>query len=183
MGQLRIVAGELRGRRIEVPSGVAVRPTADRIREALFSILGARVCGARVLDAYSGSGALGFEALSRGAARVVFVEADRRVLAGLIHNAEKLAVRDRCLFRAAQAAEWLSGEAQGEFELILADPPYGRGEGGRFLPCAARRLAAGGTIVVERDGRDSPAPAPAGLPCYRSQRYGRTCLDFYGAPG
>ncbi len=182
MGRLRIVAGELRGRLIEVPSGVTVRPTADRVREALFSILGARVCGASVLDAYSGSGALGFEALSRGAARVVFVEANRLVLAGLIHNAEKLHVRERCRFRAAGAAEWLAREAEGEFELILADPPYGSGEGSRFLPRAAPHLAAGGTLVIERDGRDPQTPAPSGLSFSRSLRYGRMCLDFYGAP-
>ena len=96
MGTLRIIAGELRGRRIRVPATATVRPTAERAREALFSILAPVLPGAVVLDAYAGSGALGFEALSRGAARAVFVEADGTALGTLGDNVEELGLADRC---------------------------------------------------------------------------------------
>ncbi|MDX1388993.1 MAG: RsmD family RNA methyltransferase, partial [Acidobacteriota bacterium] len=86
MGRIRIIAGELRGRRIEVPEGLGVRPTPDRVREALFSSLGPDLTALRVLDAYAGSGALGFEALSRGAAHVTMIESDPKTLTVLARN-------------------------------------------------------------------------------------------------
>jgi 16S rRNA (guanine966-N2)-methyltransferase len=126
-GTLRIIAGELKGRRIRVPAG-DVRPTPDRAREALFAILGDSVHGSRVLDAFSGSGALGFEALSRGARSVLFVESDPHVLATLRENARALAVEGRCSSVRGAALETLDGPGCGPFDLILADrtwPPGG----------------------------------------------------------
>jgi len=96
MGQIRIIAGSLKNRRIRVPPGEAVRPTSDRAREALFNILGTRVEGATVLDLYAGSGALGIEAFSRGAAVVTFLEADRKVLRVLQDNIRDLGIPDHC---------------------------------------------------------------------------------------
>jgi len=134
LGSLRIIAGAFKGRRIHIAAGSTTRPTAERAREALFSILGTSVRGARVLDAYSGSGALGFEALSREAAEVVFVESDPRAVRGLRETAESFGVSDRCVVIAGRVSDHLRGGAvQGQFDLILADPPYAAGDVERFL--------------------------------------------------
>jgi 16S rRNA (guanine966-N2)-methyltransferase len=179
VGYLRIIGGEHRGRRIAVPRGAVVRPTADRAREALYSILGSAVTGARVLDAYAGSGALGLEALSRGAGRATFIEADRRALLTLRANASTLGVESRCVLHHGPVVEVLAGRAvAGPFELILADPPYGAGEARPFLELAAGLLAEAGLIVLEREARDGLTVA-AGLECTRTARYGRCSLDFY----
>jgi 16S rRNA (guanine966-N2)-methyltransferase len=179
LGYLRIIGGAHRGRRIAVPRGAPVRPTADRVREALFSILGGEVEGARVLDAYAGSGALGFEALSRGALRATFIEADRRAQITLRATAADLGVENRCEIRHGRAIDLLGhGAVTGPFDLIFADPPYGAAEAGPFLALAAEVLAGSGRIVVERDvGRE--AVAVAELSRHRTAKYGRCCLDFY----
>ncbi len=180
MGLLRIIAGELRGRRIEVPRG-AVRPTGDRVREALFDILGPAVQGAAVLDAYSGTGALGFESLSRGATHVVMIEADRRVARALSANVARFGLEKRVEVIHGTVVETLGGpRAAGPFDLILADPPYDSAEIERFLPAIAGRLAPGGQVVVERDSKGGPPdPSGSGLVRVRTARYGRASLDFY----
>ncbi len=182
MGTLRIIAGEQRGRRIAVPRGGVVRPTAERAREALFSILGSRIAGARVLDAYAGSGALGFEALSRGAARATFVDADRRALTTLAANAARLGLEGRSTIRPGHATELLqSGHLAGPFELVLADPPWGSAEAAGFLRHVPGVLAREGIVVLELDGR-GPEPETPGLERYRSAHYGRTALHFFRRP-
>jgi 16S rRNA (guanine966-N2)-methyltransferase len=183
VGLIRIIAGEFRGRRIKVLDASAVRPTADRVREALFNILGDRVPGAKVLDAYSGSGALGFEALSRGAGEAVFVESDREALAALAENAATLGISSLCTIIPAEFSSFLAGAAPDEpFDLVLADPPYAAGEAERFLPIvsAPQWLGRDGLIVVERDRKD-PAVEVAGhgVVLARTARYGSTCLDLY----
>ena len=179
MGYLRIIGGEHRGRRIAVPAGVGVRPTADRVREALFSILGSRVPGARVLDAYAGSGALGFEALSRGALAATLVEADRRGLQTLRASATDLALEARVRLVHGRVLDLLRrGALVGPFELIFADPPYEAGEGEAFLALALGRLAPGGRIVLERE-KARETSCSAGLEHTRTACYGRCCLDFY----
>lgn len=183
MGHLRIIAGELRGRRIAVPPGAGVRPTADRVREALFSILGCAVRDARVLDAYAGSGALGFEALSRGATRATFIEADRRALRTMRANAAELGVAKRCTVHAGRVIDVLRrGDVAGPFDLVFADPPYEGTEAAPFLVLAASVLAENGVVVLERDSRKVAAAAD-GLDRSRTARYGRCCLDFYGRSG
>lgn len=184
-GLLRIVAGDLRGRRIRVPDGAEVRPTGDRVREALFAILGSRVEGAGVVDAFAGSGALGLEAISRGAARVLFLESDPAVASVLRDNVRALGVAQRCRVVVGDACRgW--GALGGPVDLVLADPPYGAaGEGERLLRAigSASALAPTGWIVLERDRE---APVSAGNPrleCFRTARYGRSCLDFYRLAG
>ena len=165
-----------------MPRGVRVRPTADRVREALFDILGATVRGARVLDAYAGSGALGFEALSRGARQAVFLESDRRAWLALRANAATLRMGERCTILRGRSVELLRGAAvRGPFDLVLADPPYASDEAVAFLPLAAGLLAAdGGRIVIERgSGSDSLVAASSGLVHYRTASYGRGRLDFF----
>lgn len=167
-----------------MPAGAAVRPTSDRAREALFSILGAAVAGARVLDAYSGTGALGFEALSRGAGRVLFVESDAGALAALRASARALGVEARVELRPGRVMQVLRGlGAEGRFDLVLADPPWAAGEAPEFLPLAARLLAPGGTLVLERDRGQAPLVEVPGLRFLRTASYGRTRLDLYRGAG
>lgn len=160
-----------------------VRPTPERVREALFSILGETVRGARVLDAYSGSGALGFEALSRGAAEVVFIDAAPAAVTGLRRTAAELGLEQSCRILDGEAIDLVHrGLVEGTFRLILADPPYASHETARFLSAIAGKglLAADGRVAVEREARSSVAEAVgAGLIHARSCRYGRTRIDFY----
>jgi 16S rRNA (guanine966-N2)-methyltransferase len=161
-----------------------VRPTAGRVREALFSIVGERVREARVLDAYSGSGALGFEALSRGAREVVFIDSGPGVVRALRRSAGDLAVAARCRILQGRVLDLLGRPgASGPFDLILADPPYAAGESGRFLSRAAGLIAPDGLLVLERD-LHAPAPegGASGLVHLRTARYGTNCLEFFALP-
>jgi 16S rRNA (guanine(966)-N(2))-methyltransferase RsmD len=187
LGTLRIIAGELRGRRIRVPAGKTVRPTPDRVREALFSILGPELTGLAVLELFAGSGALGFEALSRGAARVTFVESDDDVRSVLSGNAADLGVEHRCRIVAGAVEALLRDRPVhlgGPYDLVLADPPYENPAGGGLLrgletPALLVRSA---RIVLQRDRRAAPAETPTrsgGLARVRTALYGRNCLDFY----
>lgn len=159
---MRIVAGQWRGRSLSAPPGTVTRPTADRVRQALFDSLlhapwAGRVCveGATVLDVFAGTGAMGLEALSRGAARAVFVEQDRAALAALRANIAACRAEDRCQVLAMDIARVPAGQAA---SLIFLDPPYGK----NLIPLALARLRATGRIapgalVVAETGRDDPA--------------------------
>jgi 16S rRNA (guanine966-N2)-methyltransferase len=172
---VRIVAGEFKGRPLQAPKGVRTRPTADRVREALFSILG-DVAGARVLDLYAGSGALGIEALSRGAASAVFVEKDPRAVAAIRRNLEGLGAdaeirrRDVIGFLAA---------AEGRYDLVLIDPPYDSAAriAGRLTERLPAVLAEGARVVTESDKR-KPLELP--LPLLRERVYGDTRVAVHG---
>ena len=162
---MRIVAGTHRGRRIAAPPGRATRPTPDRVREALFSIVGP-VGGLDVLDLFAGSGALGLEALSRGAATATFVDRSPRAVAAIRRNAASLGLEDRVRvvgrdWRAALAAERAAGR---RFGLCLCDPPYSlvpRIAGG--LGAALSPLMTPGGIVVIEHPSAGPHPVPSGL--------------------
>ena len=155
---MRIIAGRWRGRPIEAPRGLATRPTADRARETLFSMLASRLGSfedLRVADLFAGSGALGFEALSRGAAHVTFVETDSAAVAVLKRNAAKLGAEVQVL--GASALNLPNSEA---FDLILADPPYAPGSGTQVVEAIANSawLAPGGWMSIETSRGDSVAP-------------------------
>jgi 16S rRNA (guanine966-N2)-methyltransferase len=166
---------------VSAPSGRAVRPTPARVKEALFSILGKRIDGARVLDLFAGSGALGFEALSRGAAHVTFVESHRRTAAGLTRTAESLALAERCTVIAAPA-ERMASRLAGRYDIVFADPPYA-------LPYPAAlfgRLRAAGavdaqTLIIYEHSSASAAPDDAGFAVLRTARYGAVALSFLKA--
>ena len=182
VGTLRIVAGRLKGRKIPVTDEPELRPTGDRVREAIFNILGQDLTGCRVLDLYAGTGALGFEALSRGATAVVFVEATPRIAATIRRSAETLGVAPEIRVVVGRVEEVLDrSKLGGPFEIILADPPY-RKEARTGLVEAVdsgRVLALHGTLIVERETR-SPAPdGTAGLRLVRTAKYGRSSLDFF----
>jgi 16S rRNA (guanine966-N2)-methyltransferase len=181
----RIIAGTAGGRTLRTPSGSRTRPTSDRVREAVFSALEARdaVRGSRVLDLYAGSGALGLEAASRGAASVVLVESDRRAADVIAHNARDLGLRDVRVDRSTVLAALLGDPAPAEAaDLVLVDPPYDLPEddlGVVLGRLAAGWLAAQGLVVVERSTR-SPEPAwPTGIHrAGKPRRYGETTVWF-----
>ncbi|GAC1402810.1 MAG: 16S rRNA (guanine(966)-N(2))-methyltransferase RsmD [Candidatus Velthaea sp.] len=166
---------------MSAPSGRAVRPTPARVKEALFSILGSRLDGARVLDLYAGSGALGFEALSRGAAHVTFVEVHRPTALALTQTARDLDVAERCEVVIA-LAERAAARLHERYDLIFADPPYA-------LPYPAQtfaRLRAAGaldveTLVIYEHSAQSAAPLDAHFAVVRSERYGAVALAFLKA--
>jgi 16S rRNA (guanine966-N2)-methyltransferase len=173
---VRVIAGELGGRRLEAPPAAAVRPTADRVREALFSILG-DVSGARVLDLYCGTGALGIEALSRGAATAELI--DTRP-ATARRNVEALGLEDRATVVRADAIRYLR-RRDARFDLVFCDPPYERAA--RLAPdldeLAPLRLAKGGRLITESGVR---RPIELDLPLLRERRYGNTLLRVHGRP-
>lgn len=173
---LRIVAGTLGGRSIEVPRGRRTRPTGARVREAWFSALGERLEGAEVLDLFSGSGALGIEALSRGAASVQFVEEDGRTFEVLKRNIAALGLDDRARLHRGDVFRFLSrlGD-ESVYDLALADPPYGRQLAARLVSEFRRRPFAT-LLSVEHGVNELP-----GEGAERQRRYGDTVLSFYSA--
>lgn len=157
---MRIIAGQFRGRILDAPPGLATRPTADRVREALFSMLLSRIGsfeGLRVADLYAGSGALGLEAISRGAAHATFVESGPRASRAIKHNAERLGVLDRVRVFGGSATAL---PPSGPFDLIFADPPYQAGSGSQVARAVAGAdwLASGGWMAVETAKRDRVDP-------------------------
>lgn len=166
---MRVVAGTARGRQIEAPPGQATRPTTDRVRESIFNALGSldALEGARVLDAFAGSGALGIEALSRGAAHCTFIESDRRTLAVARRNTERLGLADRAAFVAGDA---LALVATVEADLALCDPPYAFDRWPELLAALRSDL-----VVIESD---RPIEPGEGWETLRSRTYGGTVVVF-----
>jgi 16S rRNA (guanine966-N2)-methyltransferase len=170
---VRVVAGDLKGRVLTAPSGRDVRPTSDRAREALFSMLG-DVAGLDVLDLYAGTGALGIEALSRGAASATLVDVDAGAARA---NVGALGLEDRAQVLAADALVFLQGGGS-SFDLILCDPPYRLAArlGPDLDPLMRSRLRPGGSIVVESSARD---PLDLDLEPWRERRYGEALIRIY----
>ncbi len=181
---MRVVAGELKGRRLLAPRGWKVRPTSDRVREAIFSALGEAVSGARVLDLYCGTGALAIEALSRGAASAVLVDRDTRPARG---NIENLGLGGRAELVRRDAVRWLADGAEaGEearFDLVFVDAPYRLADrvGKELDSQLPRLLDTGGRAIVESGAR-GPMRVES-LERIRQRRYGATDVSFYGRRG
>lgn len=180
---MRVVAGELRGRRLVSAAGRETRPTSERARAGLFDWLGSRVVSARVLDLFAGSGALGIEALSRGASHAVFVERSREALRALRKNLAELGLESRASVVERDLSRGLGARVTegGSFDLVFADPPYGGGWLERVLACEslARLLRDDAIVVVEHSSR-SAAPSESGrLRLRASKRYGETAFDWY----
>ena len=171
---MRIVAGEHRGARIFAPKGKDTRPTSDRVREAAFNLIGP-VDGATVIDLFAGSGAMGLEALSRGAAGATFVESDREACHTIDRNVEKLRVTGaRVVHRDALQA--LSTE-RNTYDLILCDPPYGYSDHERLAPYLVKALAPEGLLVYESRAREEPQIQ--GLRVRTSRTYGSARLTLF----
>lgn len=175
---MRIVAGAARGRHLVAPKGRDVRPTADRVKEALFSSLAPRLPGASVLDLFAGTGSLGLEALSRGAAHVTFVERARPALSALDRNVEVVGL-DGAEVVASEASGALRAALPGSpFDLVLADPPYAITEASlaQVLVALVPHLTSGAMVVVERDARAPEPTWPSQLIAAEVRRYGATAL-------
>jgi len=151
---MRIITGRFKGRRLAAPSGSAVRPTSDGLRETLFNVLGDRVSGARVLDAYAGTGAIGLEALSRGASQATFVERDRRVISVLQANITTCGASEACAIIRDDFLVF-AGRVTGRdhFDLVLLDPPYEATDLHAVLAAAAPLVAPAGQLVIEHSRR------------------------------
>jgi 16S rRNA (guanine(966)-N(2))-methyltransferase RsmD len=179
-----VVGGELGGQKLVAPRGWKVRPTSDRAREAIFSVLGERVSGARVLDLYCGTGALAIEALSRGAAHATLVDRDTRAALG---NVGRLGLAERAELVRADVSRWLAGRESGEggpiFDLVFVDAPYRLADrvGQELDTQLPGLLAEGGRTIVESGAR-RPLRIES-LPRLRQRRYGAADVSIYGRDG
>lgn len=180
---MRIIAGKYRGRRIKTVKGQTVRPTADRVREAIFSILGETVKGASVLDLFAGSGALGLEALSRGASFVLFVEKKPAVAKIIRHNIKLLDARENTEVCHADVRKFIKAfrDSRRRFDLVFADPPYKRGlaEQTLLLLGEGEILNDRAVVVVEHERSCRPASTYGCLNLYTFKTYGDTAVSFY----
>jgi 16S rRNA (guanine966-N2)-methyltransferase len=170
---MRIIAGTHRGHRISAPRGRETRPTSDRVRENAFNLIGP-VDGAEVLDLFAGSGAMGLEALSRGAASATFVESSRDACRTIDANLDKLHLRGSVLCSDAVRAV---AQERRTFDLVLADPPYGF-DGSRLAPHLARLVRPDGLLVWESSGRED-APEVPELRQRTSRKYGSARLTLF----
>lgn len=174
---MRIIAGRFKGRRLAAPTWDGLRPTSDKLRETLFNILAPRVEGARVLDGFAGTGAVGLEALSRGADHVIFIERDRRAAALIARNAAVCGAEGRYTIECGEVAAVLRHRHDRRFDLILLDPPYDDADIAGVLSAAADRLDPNGLIVLERSTRREPDVPPT-LGRTRDVKSGDSTLTF-----
>ena len=178
---MRVIAGTARGRQLRSLPGLEVRPTLDRVRQGVFSSLGERVREAVFLDLFAGSGAVGIEALSRGAAQVVFIEVSSGCLRHLRSNLERCGLADRARIL---ASDWRAGvgrlkRAQEGFDLIYADPPYGRFDEASILAEVEPLLVQGGALLFEHPGRRRMPQKTGRLRLERVMIYGQTSVSWY----
>jgi 16S rRNA (guanine966-N2)-methyltransferase len=182
---MRIVAGEFRGRTLKSPKWEGLRPTSDRLRETLFNILGPSIQGASVLDGFAGTGAIGIEALSRGAAHVVFVERDPRAVQLIEANLAPLLAGDRpkpVIIRAgfADAVRRLAAPPNNEvFDVIVLDPPYAEHAAGEALDAALPLVGAPTRLIIEHGTRHTPPAGHSGVRLTRTVAAGDSALSFY----
>lgn len=180
---MRIVAGTLKGRRLEGPTWDGLRPTSDSLRETLFNVLGPTLRGANVMDAFAGTGAVGIESLSRGAARVTFVEQDLRAITLLKRNIAHAGVENACViirddFMKPRAQRI---DTQARYDLVFLDPPYEIPGLESAVAAAAARTIAGGRVIVEHSRRRALPDAVPGAARYRVLEAGDSALSFYTA--
>ena len=183
---MRVIAGRYKGRILKAPTWEGLRPTSDKLRETLFNILAPHIVGARVLDGYAGTGAIGIEALSRGAAHVTFIEKNRRASALIEENLKACGVEQGYTIHCADVVAALNAldsacpeRSRGAaFDLILLDPPYDTENVRAALDAAARHLAGDGLIVLERATRQEPEESEA-VVRVRDVKSGDSTLTFY----
>jgi 16S rRNA (guanine(966)-N(2))-methyltransferase RsmD len=180
---MRIIAGQFKGRRLAGPKGGDVRPTSDSLRETLFNVLGPTIAGLRVLDAFAGTGALGLEALSRGAASVTFVERDPRVVRVLDENIATCGAQNACaIIRDDFVGIDRRRGVTRAFDLALLDPPYDQVSLDEIVMTTAALVERGGRVVLEHSRRRASPEAAAGLQRFRVLVAGDSALSFYVAP-
>jgi len=181
LSELRLTGGRWRGRRLRVPHGV--RPTEGRLREALFSIWQGSLSGARFLDLFAGAGAVGLEAVGRGAERAVLVEGDPRTSRTLGENIAALGAGESVKSYRLRLPAGLAvlREHEAPFDLVFVDPPYGFADAAKVLAGAVPLVSPGGALAFEHGARDAVPPVPDGLTFDETRCYGDSCLSFYVA--
>jgi 16S rRNA (guanine966-N2)-methyltransferase len=177
---MRVIAGTARGVPLAAPRGVGTRPITDRVKETLFAILGDRVPDAHVLDLYAGSGAIGIEALSRGAERVDFVERDRTAVKALRSNLARTRLAENALVHEMEVERYLA-LGDGPWSVVVLDPPYEVRAIVAPLRALVPRLAPGASVVIKHFWR-AETPEVEGLAVTRQRRFGETMLTFLEAP-
>ncbi len=178
---MRIVAGKFRGRRLESPDSKRIRPTADRVREAVFSIIAAKVPGSQVLDLFAGTGALGLEALSRGAARAVFVDQGAEAVRIIRTNAQRLGVSDQVEVYQGGVTRIVRRLAERKvcFDLLFMDPPYGKGHVEITLPLLNNLARPHALLIAEHPVREPPPQSCVEWHHIETRTYGDTAISFY----
>jgi len=177
-----VTGGIGRGRRLKVPSGSGVRPTSDKVKQALFNILGNKVEEAFFLDLFAGAGGIGIEALSRGAGRVVFVDASKGSISAVQENIEQLAFSDKAETVHARAESYLK-KPSCAFDIVFLDPPYADELQPLLEQVAGAGILKPGAVVIAEHFKKQRSPEHAGaLARYRETRYGDTVLTFYSMP-
>ena len=176
---MRVISGSARGLKLASPEGLDTRPTLDRVKEALFSILAPELRGAAVLDLFAGSGALGIEALSRGGERAVFVDKSPKAVAVIKKNLESSRLRERATILERDSLDYLR-DCGGGFDLIFLDPPYGGGLYERALGLIAEKklLSPGGAVAAEWDEAVGAPAFPEGFVREKDRRYGRVHISI-----
>ena len=173
---MRVVSGSARGILLEAPKGMTTRPTSDKAKEGVFSAIQSDVAGARVLDIFAGSGGMGIEALSRGAASCVFVDFDSNALRCIKNNLAKTKLTGKIVRK--EAIAFASGCAD-RFDVIFSDPPYNKGWTAKLMPLAAELLDEGGVLLCETDSAE-PRPEPVeGLALRKTYIYGRAVVTLF----
>jgi 16S rRNA (guanine(966)-N(2))-methyltransferase RsmD len=182
---MRVIAGTQKGRRLHGPRNHGLRPTSDRVKEALFSILGSRVAGSRFLDLYAGTGAIGIEALSRGAERVTFVEPDQAALRVLRANLAQCGLEDSADIQMCSAGSFLKRRAQApaRYDLVFADPPYqdDHVDTLRSALAGTAAIATGALIVLEHSSKTAVPATRGRLILLKQYKYGDTTLSVFEA--
>ena len=176
---MRIIAGTLKGRRLVTPGFEGLRPTSDKLRETLFNVVAGRVQDSTVLDGFAGTGAIGLEALSRGAAHVTFVDPDPRAVALIHENLQRCGVADRSLVIKARFIDASSQLTRAPFDLILLDPPYNERDFPGVIQAAARLIEPNGLVVLEHARRSAVPVTSGALTSVRTLVSGDSALTFY----
>ena len=175
---MRVITGVARGKNLYTPPGIDVRPTAQRVKEAIFSAIQFHIPGARVLDLFAGSGQMGIEAISRGASSVTFVDGSDESIRTIRKNLESTALVGCAKVTKADSFRFLA-RLQNQFDIIFIDPPYGLGLAKKALRRSSEHLAPGGFIICETEQKAGMPEKEGGIALYKKYRYGQTDIRIY----
>ncbi len=177
---MRVIAGRAKGRQLQTPKGMSTRPTGAKVREAIFSVLASKITNKRVLDVFAGTGAMGLEALSRGAKEATFIEKDRAAQKALKQNIENIGFCEEVKIFNGDCLKFLP-DMRGPFDLVFLDPPYNKGYVNKIMPLLAKPgfLAQEGIIVLETAAKEKEIPADDCWLLQKESKYGDTAVLYY----
>lgn len=175
---MRVITGTARGRRLTAPEGLDVRPTTDKVKEAVFSAIQFELAGAAVLDLFAGSGQMGIEALSRGASKAVFVDNSPKAVKCVGENIRAAKFERSAQILSRDSFDYIRLTAE-TFDIIILDPPYRKGHIAEVLPLAAKKLNKGGSIICEYESEMDEPQAPEGLELKKTYRYGKINVTIF----